>query len=125
MALLQSQLWQLLKLPVWHCTHPERLPHGPAPAVDTARVLLVLGSGQRLSPLLRTDLLQALSLNETQLQLMEESAWLAAGMPSAPVLLGLSLTGDTSAFSWHGALPLTPSQKRDLWGRLCSLCFDH
>ncbi len=125
MTPLQSQLWQLLKLPTWRCTHPERLPHAPTPPPEMAEVLLVTGQGQRLPPLLRTDLMQALSLHETQLQVMDEGAWLAAGQPAAKTMLGLSLTGDITAFSWHGRLPLTPSQKRELWSRLCHLCFAH
>ena len=125
MTPLQSQLWQLLKLPAWRCAHPERLPHAPAPSVEAAEVLLVTGQGKLLPPCLSQDLMQALSLNETQVQVMDEAAWLAAGMPSAKVLLGLNLTGDSTPFSWHDALPLTPAKKRELWSRLCHLCFAH
>lgn len=125
MTPLQSQLWQLLKLPAWRCAHPERLPHAPAPSVEAAEVLLVTGQGKLLPPCLSQDLMQALTLNETQVQVMDEAAWLAAGMPSAKVLLGLNLTGDSTAFGWHDSLPLTPVKKRELWSRLCHLCFAH
>ena len=125
MTPLQSQLWQLLKLPTWRCAHPERLPHAPAPDLEAADVLLVTGQGKLLPPLFSRDLLQALSLHETQLQVMDEGTWLAAGMPSAKLLLGLNLTGDTTDFSWHDCLPLTPAKKRELWSRLCHLFFAH
>ncbi|GAA3712374.1 hypothetical protein GCM10022421_19680 [Oceanisphaera sediminis] len=125
MTPLQSQLWQLLKLPAWRCAHPERLPHAPAPPLEMAEVLLVTGQGKLLPPCLSRDLMQALSLNETQLQVMDEAAWLAAGMPSAKVLLGLNLTGDTTPFGWHDCLPLTPAKKQELWNRLCHLFFAH
>ncbi|WP_375055938.1 hypothetical protein [Zobellella sp. DQSA1] len=123
MTPLQSQLWQLLALPVWRCAHPERLPHAPEPAAEPAMVLLVVGQGRALPAPLEADLRLALAPDPARFRVMDEAAWRAVGCPSAPVLLGLNLTMAADAFDWHGSLPLTPEQKRELWSRLCSLCF--
>lgn len=122
MTPVQSQLWRLLELPVWRCRHPERLPHAPAPAVAPAEVLLVLGQGETLPARLESDLRLALGPDEARFRVMDEAAWRAAGSPVAPALLGLGLSETTPHFAWHGSLPLTPAQKRELWSRLCHLC---
>ncbi|MBL1375902.1 hypothetical protein [Zobellella iuensis] len=123
MTPLQSQLWQLLELPVWRCAHPERLPQAPAPAAEPAMVLLVVGQGRALPAPLEADLRLALALDPARFRVMDEAAWRAAGSPVAPALLGLNLTVAADAFDWHGRLPLTSTHKRELWSRLCSLCF--
>ncbi|MGR7922440.1 hypothetical protein ACU6RQ_15285 [Zobellella denitrificans] len=122
MTPVQSQLWLLLKQPVWRCSHPERLPLAPAPDAEQAKVLLVLGQGKTLPARLESDLRLALGPDEARFLVMDETAWRAAGSPVAPVLLGLNLTAAVQGFAWHGSLPLTPAHKRQLWSRLCHLC---
>lgn len=124
MTPIQSQLWQLLALPVWHCAHPERLPFAPIPSI-AADVLIVLGQGKILPAAFTTDLMHALSLTEAQLQVMDEATWLAANEPSAPILLGLNVTSSMEHFSWHASLPLAAKQKQALWSCLCRLYFAH
>lgn len=124
MTPIQSQLWQLLALPVWRCAHPERLPLSPIPPI-AADVLIVLGQGKILPAAFTTDLMRALSLTEAQLQVMDEATWLAANQPSAPILLGLNVTSNTEHFSWHASLPLAAKQKQALWSCLCRLYFAH
>ncbi|WP_050899394.1 hypothetical protein [Oceanimonas sp. GK1] len=115
---LSSQLWQFLGLPVWHCAHAERLPHAPVvPA--TAEVRLIVGQGHRLPAVLLADLV--LALNGVQPEVEDETAWLAAGRPGAPIMLGFNLTSVAEDLAWQGTLPLSSSQKRELWSRLCSL----
>ncbi|MDP5293534.1 hypothetical protein Q9290_14710 [Oceanimonas sp. CHS3-5] len=116
---LQSQLWQFLGLPVWHCAHGERLPYGPAPVAAPAEVRLITGQGSRLPDTLLADL--AIALNGIQPEIQDETAWLAAGRPGARILLGFNLTTPAEDLAWHGTLPLSASQKRELWSRLCSL----
>ncbi|MGB5854920.1 MAG: hypothetical protein WBH20_06650 [Oceanisphaera sp.] len=121
----QAQLWQLLALPAWHCAHPERLPFAPAPSVASADVLIVIGQGKILSSVMTRDLMQSLGLSDTQLQVIDEAAWLAADQPSAPILLGLNLTCSAERFSWHTSLPLSATEKKALWSCLCHLYFAH
>lgn len=131
----QTQLWQLLALPAWHCAHPERLPFAPSPAMTAAEVLIILGQGKILSATFIADIRLALSLTEPQLQVMDEASWLAAKQPSAPILLGLNLTSASNHFHWHDSLPmsdtgkpvidLSAQQKQALWSCLCRLYFAH
>lgn len=121
----QSQLWQFMGQPVWRCTHLERLPLAPAPSVARAQVLIILGQGKRLPAQLKADLVTALSVTDADVQVMDESCWLAANKPSVPILLGLNLTDNVAPFDWHGSLPLAAEQKRSLWNTLCRLYFAH
>ena len=121
MTPLPSSLWQFLGLPVWYCRHPERLPLAPAPDPRPATVLLVAGQGVLPSERLVADL--RLALDDRELAVMAETAWLAAGRPGAAILLGLNLTEAAPEMSWQASLPLTPVHKRQLWSRLCKLCF--
>ncbi|MBO1518317.1 DNA polymerase III subunit psi [Oceanisphaera pacifica] len=121
----QVKLWQLLALPAWQCAHPERLPFAPLPAVPAADVLIVLGQGKILPASFSGDIMCALSLTDSQLQVMDEAAWLAEDKPSAPILLGFNITSSVEAFSWHASLPLSATDKKALWSRLCHLYFAH
>lgn len=123
MTPVQSQLWQLLTLPHWRCAHPERLPFAPTPPLAAAKVRVVLGQGKGLPAWLRTDLLHALSLADEQLQVIDETTWLAAEQPHAELLLGFDLTSEQQAMNWHGHLPLMAEQKRELWNYLCRYYF--
>lgn len=123
MTPVQSKLWQLLAQPRWRCVHPERLPLAPRPPLAVAQVRVVLGQGKNLPTWLQTDLLHALSLSETQFQIIDETEWLAQQQPNAPVLLGFDLTSEQQAVGWQGHLPLTAQQKRELWSYLCRCYF--
>ncbi len=123
MTPVQSKLWQLLAQPHWRCVHPERLPLAPRPPLAVAQVRVVLGQGKNLPTWLQTDLLHALSLSETQFQVIDETEWLAQQQPNAPVLLGFDLTSEQQAVGWQGHLPLTAQQKRELWSYLCRCYF--
>ncbi|MCT7655019.1 hypothetical protein MBH78_10550 [Oceanimonas sp. NS1] len=116
---LQSRLWRFMGLPVWQCTHGERLPYAPEPPPPVADVLLITGQGQRLPERLFDDL--TLALNGVRPLVQDETAWLAAGRPGARVMLGFNLTTPADDLAWQASLPLTASQKRELWSRLCSL----
>ncbi|MGO1246528.1 MAG: hypothetical protein ACTHY5_01185 [Oceanisphaera sp.] len=121
----QAKLWQLLALPAWQCAHPERLPLAPLPSVPAADILVVLGQGRILPASFSSDIMRGLSLSDTQLQVIDEAAWLAAEQPSAPILLGFNLTCSVESFSWHASLPLAASDKKALWSTLCRLYFAH
>ena len=123
MTPVQSKLWQLLAQPHWRCVHPERLPLAPRPPLAVAQVRVVLGQGKNLPTWLQTDLLHALSLSETQFQVIDETEWLAQQQPNAPVLLGFDLTSEQQAVGWQGHLPFTAQQKRELWSYLCRCYF--
>lgn len=134
----QAQLWQFLGQPSWHCAHPERLPLAP---VAAAEVVIVVGAAvdtvvktaagaaldnKSLFPAhFVSDLCLALSLAQSQLRIISQVAWLKAGQPSARVLLGVNVSGDTQAFHWQGNFPLSLEQKRALWSCLCRCYLDH
>lgn len=136
----QSQLWQFLGQPSWHCAHPERLPLAPAPVLPAAEVLMVLGQGVTLTDIFSADLLTALSLTACQLQTLSQAEWLAADKPKARVLLGLNVTAELDAFHWQASVAhsvstatsptttspvLSAAQKRALWSCLCRYYLDH
>lgn len=123
MTPLQTQLLTSLGVPLWQCTHPERLPYAPQPAAAPAQLLLVVGEGLRLPAQLVSDLLRALTLEQGQLQQMGERDWENAGRPMAPATLGFNLE-EGSELTWSGPLPLTAEHKRRLWSCLCSLTID-
>ncbi|OYD22855.1 hypothetical protein [Oceanimonas baumannii] len=120
---LQSRLWQFLDLPVWKCTHAERLPYAPVPDPILAGARLIIGRGCQLPNSLLRDLVIALAGVQPEIQ--DENAWLAAGRPGARIILGFNLTSSADGFSWQGTLPLSSSQKRELWHRLCDLNSEH
>ena len=126
----QSQLWQFLGLPHWHCAHPERLPLAPMPAVSLAEVapaevLLVLGTGAAPSARFIADLLTALALTAPQLHTVSQADWLSSNKPGARVLLGLNVDSELDAFHWHASFPLSAPQKRALWSCLCRCYLEH
>ncbi|WP_116475555.1 DNA polymerase III subunit psi [Zobellella maritima] len=123
MTPLQTQLLTSLGLPLWQCTHPERLPYAPQPVAAPAQLLLVVGEGERLPEQLLADLLRALMLEPGQVQQLSERDWRKAGCPVAPATLGFNLE-DSGDLTWSGALPLTVEHKRRLWSCLCSLTID-
>ena len=121
MTPLQSRLWQFIGLPVWQCTHGERLPYAPESPLPVADIRLITGQGHHLPDPLLDDL--TLALNGVRPEVQDETAWLAAGRPAARIMLGFNLTTPTDHLVWHGTLPLSSAQKRELWSRLCSLNF--
>lgn len=120
---LQTRLWQFMALPVWQCAHTERLPYAPEPTPVAADLRIVVGQGHQLPATLLNDLM--IALEDVQPDIQEETAWLAAGCPDARIMLGFNLTAPASKISWQGSLPLSVTQKRELWSCLCSLNTEH
>lgn len=122
----QSQLWQFLGLAQWQCVHPERLPYAPVPLIPCADILLVFGESTELPEVFVKDILAALSLSAKQVSTVSQAHWLAAGKPSATLLLGINVTDDLQPFHWHSShWPLSSEQKRSLWSCLWHCYLEH